>query len=37
MTERVYPAWGERVFWDKLPNGLTLAVLPKPGFRKKLA
>ena len=37
MTERVYPAWGERVFWDKLPNGLTLAVLPRPGFRKKLA
>ena len=37
MTERVYPAWGEKVFWDKLPNGLTLAVLPRPGFRKKLA
>ena len=37
MTERVYPTWGERVFWDRLPNGLTLAVVPKPGFRKKLA
>ena len=37
MTERVYPAWGERVIWDKLPNGLTLAVVPRPGFRKKLA
>ena len=37
MTERIYPAWGERVFWDHLPNGLTLAVVPKPGFQKKLA
>ena len=37
MTERFYEAWGERVFWDRLPNGLTLAVVPKPGFRKKLA
>ena len=37
MTERVYPAWGERVLWERLPNGLTLAVLPRPGFRKKLA
>jgi len=37
MTERFYPAWGERVFWETLPNGLTVAVVPKPGFRKKLA
>ena len=37
MTERFYESWGERVFWDRLPNGLTLAVVPKPGFRKKLA
>ena len=37
MKERFYPAWAERVFWDTLPNGLTLAVVPKPGFRKKLA
>lgn len=37
MTQREYPAWGERVVWDRLPNGLTLAVVPKPGFQKKLA
>ena len=32
-----YPAWGEEIYWDTLPNGLTLAVVPKPGFRKKAA
>ncbi len=37
MKRHDYPAWGEQVCWDKLPNGLTLAVVPKPGFRKKLA
>ena len=25
------------MFWDTLPNGLTLAVIPRPGFSKKLA
>ena len=37
MTERFYPELGEQVFWDRLPNGLTLAVVPRPGFQKKLA
>ena len=37
MTEQFYPELGEKVYWDKLPNGLTLAVVPKPGFQKKLA
>ena len=37
MTHLQYPAWGEEIYWDKLPNGLTLAVVPKPGFRKKVA
>ena len=37
MSLQTYPAWGERVYWDTLPNGLTLAVVPKAGFRKKLA
>ena len=37
MTCKEYPAWGERVFWEELPNGLTVAVVPKPGFSKKLA
>jgi predicted Zn-dependent peptidase len=36
MTERYYSAWDERVLWDTLPNGLTVAVVPRPGFRKKL-
>ena len=37
MICKEYPAWGERVFWEELPNGLTVAVVPKPGFSKKLA
>ncbi len=37
MTCKEYPAWGEQVFWETLPNGLTVAVVPKPGFSKKLA
>ena len=36
MKEVFYEAWQERVFWDTLPNGLTVAVVPRPGFRKKL-
>ncbi len=36
MTEKYYPQWDERVLWETLPNGLTVAVVPKPGFRKKL-
>ena len=36
MEIKTYPALGERVIWEKLPNGLTIAVLPRPGFTKKL-
>ena len=37
MIHKVYPALGEEIFWDTLPNGLTLAVIPRPGFTRKLA
>ncbi len=36
MTVKNYPNLGEQVFWNTLPNGLTVAVLPRPGFTKKL-
>ena len=32
-----YSALGERLFRRVLPNGLTVAVVPRPGFTKKLA
>ena len=37
MEKRQYPRLGETVFWEKLPNGLTIAVVPRPGFTRKLA
>ena len=37
MEKRSYEALGETVFWDRLPNGLTVAVVPRPGFTRKLA
>ncbi len=37
MEQRVYPELSESVFWDMLPNGLPVAVVPRPGFRRKLA
>ena len=37
MEKRVYPALSEEVFWKVLPNGLTVAVVPRPGFSRKLA
>lgn len=37
MTAREYPNLGEKVYWKKLSNGLTVAVLPKSGFSRKLA
>ena len=37
MQCKQYPALAETVYWDKLPNGLPLAVIPRPGFSKKLA
>ncbi len=37
MKKQYYPQLDETVLWDKLPNGLTVAVVPKKGFQKKLA
>lgn len=37
MEKKVYPALQEEIYWDRLPNGLTVAVVPRPGFSKKLA
>ena len=37
METRCYPGLNEQIHWDVLPNGLTIAVVPRPGFSKKLA
>ena len=37
MKHNYYPQLDETVVWDTLPNGLTIAVVPKKGFQKKLA
>ena len=37
MKKQYYPQLDETVIWDKLPNGLTVAVVPRKGFAKKLA
>lgn len=37
MEKRRYPRLDEVVFWDQLPNGLTLAVIPRHNFSKKMA
>ena len=37
MTETLYEKLGERLFKTVLPNGLTVAVVPRPGFSRKLA
>ena len=37
MQQKTYPELQEQVFWDSLPNGLTVAVVPRPGFTRKLA
>jgi len=37
MEIREYPALGERVFCEKLPNGLSVFVVPKRGFNKRYA
>ena len=36
MEKRTYPALGEQVIWQTLKNGLTVAIVPRPGFTKKL-
>ena len=37
MTELQYPKLGERIYREVLSNGLTVAVVPRPGFSRKLA
>ena len=37
MIRKMYPHSGEEVFWETLPNGLTVAVVPRKGFAKSLA
>ena len=37
MRQIVYPALSERILWEVLPNGLTVAIVPRPGFTRKLA
>ncbi len=37
MELRTYLKVDERVWWQTLPNGLTVAVIPRPGFSKKMA
>ena len=37
MNKREYPAIGETLYEDVLPNGLRIAVIPKPGFSRKFA
>ena len=36
METRRYPELGEEVVWETLSNGLTVAVVPRPGFTRKL-
>jgi len=33
----MYPALGERILWERISNGLTVAIVPRPGFTRKLA
>ena len=37
MIRKDFPALGEHYFEEKLPNGLTVAVVPKPLYRKRYA
>ncbi len=37
MQKKQYPKLDETVYWEHLPNGLTVAVVPRPGFSKKAA
>ncbi len=37
MEKHVYPHLSETVYKDRLPNGLSIAVVHRPGFEKKLA
>ena len=37
MICKEYPELCEKVWWDKTPEGLTVAVVPRPGFTRRLA
>ncbi len=37
MTARNYPSLGETIWQEQLPNGLTVKVVPRPGFSRKMA
>ena len=37
MNCSIYPRLNEKLWFDTLPNGLRLAVVPRPGFSRKLA
>ena len=37
MTKTEYPRIGETVLTETLPNGLRVAIVPKPGYRKRYA
>ena len=36
MTQKFYPLLGETIYREQLENGLTVIVVPRPGFQKKL-
>ena len=36
MEARSYPELKETVLWEVLPNGLTVAIVPRPGFTRKM-
>ena len=36
MDLKTYPSLGEQVIWQHLRNGLPIAIVPRPGFTKKL-
>ena len=37
MTVKEYPKLGEKIWQEVLSNGLTMTVVPRPGFSRKLA
>lgn len=37
MQKKEYPALNEQLFFERLPEGLTVAVVKRPGFSRKLA
>lgn len=37
MTKKEYPRIGETVFYETLENGMRVAIVKKPGFRRKMA